>query len=93
MSDTPTDRQGVVLAFVADFLHREGCPPTLREIGEHLCIRSTNGVDDHVKALERKGYLDRRAPAPSARTRPSRSIRLTDKGREYLARDHKETAT
>ena len=27
------------------------------EIGEHFGIRSTNGVNDHLKALERKGYL------------------------------------
>lgn len=32
-------------------------PPTIREIGEHLGIRSTNGVPDHLKALKRKGYL------------------------------------
>jgi repressor LexA len=31
----------------------------LREIGEHMGIRSTNGVNDHLRALERKGYLRR----------------------------------
>ena len=31
----------------------------MREIGEHMSIRSTNGVNDHLKALERKGYLVR----------------------------------
>ena len=36
-----------------------GYPPTLREIGEHMGIRSTNGVNDHLRALERKGYLTR----------------------------------
>ena len=30
-----------------------------REIGEDLQIKSTNGVNDHLKALERKGYLMR----------------------------------
>lgn len=57
----------------------------MREIGEYLSIRSTNGVNDHVRALERKGYLARRDPVPPATTRPSRAIRITDKGREYLA--------
>jgi repressor LexA len=40
-------------------LDANGYPPTLREIGEHMGIRSTNGVNDHLKALERKGYLVR----------------------------------
>jgi repressor LexA len=31
----------------------------MREIGEHMGIRSTNGVNDHLKALERKGHLVR----------------------------------
>jgi repressor LexA len=31
----------------------------LREIGEHMSIRSTNGVNDHLRALEKKGYLER----------------------------------
>jgi len=38
---------------------RRGYPPTLREIGAHMGIRSTNGVNDHLRALERKGYLTR----------------------------------
>lgn len=74
----PTDRQAAVLAFVARHHHEQGCPPTLREIGEHLCIRSTNGVNDHVRALERKGYL-------VTRERYARSIKLTDKAVAYLA--------
>jgi len=31
----------------------------LREIGARMGIRSTNGVNDHLRALERKGYLTR----------------------------------
>lgn len=34
-------------------------PPTMREIGKVMCIRSTNGVADHLRALERKGYIRR----------------------------------
>ena len=56
-----TDRQKAVLAFIIDHIGREGYPPTIREIGDHLGIKSTNGVNDHLKALERKGYLERQA--------------------------------
>src|SRR4051794_11422176 len=54
-----TDRQKAVLDFISRCISRRGYPPTLREIGEHMGIRSTNGVNDHLKALEKKGYLER----------------------------------
>jgi repressor LexA len=54
-----TDRQRAVLAFISASIEERGYPPTLREIGEHMGIRSTNGVNDHLKALEKKGYLER----------------------------------
>src|ERR1700748_693695 len=54
-----TDRQRAVLEFISDSIERRGYPPTLREIGEHMGIRSTNGVNNHLKALEKKGYLER----------------------------------
>ncbi len=60
MADTPelTDRQREVYEFIQDRIRAWGYPPTVREIGEHLGIKSTNGVADHLKALKRKGYLN-----------------------------------
>ena len=57
--DGLTDRQLQVLRFIANEIEERGYPPTIREIGEALDIRSTNGVNDHLKALERKGFLSR----------------------------------
>jgi repressor LexA len=54
-----TARQEQVLAFIRESIVDRGYPPTLREIGAHMGIRSTNGVNDHLRALERKGYLSR----------------------------------
>ena len=54
-----TDRQQQALDFIGRYISMRGFPPTLREIGEHMGIRSTNGVNDHLKALEKKGYLER----------------------------------
>jgi repressor LexA len=54
-----TDRQRAVLQVIVSNINHRGYPPTLREIGEELSIRSTNGVNDHLKALERKGFLTR----------------------------------
>src|SRR5262249_26113771 len=57
--DELTDRQKQVLSFISESIRHRGYPPTLREIGEKMGIRSTNGVNDHLKALEKKGYLAR----------------------------------
>ena len=54
-----TARQQMVLDFIRQSIHDRGYPPTLREIGARMGIRSTNGVNDHLRALERKGYLTR----------------------------------
>ena len=54
-----TNRQREVLAHIRAALERTGRPPTLRELGARLGIRSTNGVRDHLEALVAKGYLAR----------------------------------
>src|SRR3954454_3168283 len=54
-----TDRQREILDFITQAIRDRGSPPTLREIGLHFGIRSTNGVNDHLRALEKKGYLQR----------------------------------
>ncbi|MEI9954592.1 MAG: transcriptional repressor LexA [Pseudomonadota bacterium] len=54
-----TARQEQTLDFIRKSIEERGYPPTLREIGEYMGIRSTNGVNDHLRALERKGYLRR----------------------------------
>lgn len=54
-----TKRQAQTLDYIRQSIEDRGYPPTLREIGEVMGIRSTNGVNDHLRALERKGYLRR----------------------------------
>ncbi|MFT3707538.1 MAG: transcriptional repressor LexA [Archangium sp.] len=72
--DEITDRQKEILTFIQRTTEERGFPPTIREIGEEMDIRSTNGVNDHLKALERKGYLTRgeqqsRSLVPTKRAR------------------------
>ena len=64
-----TDRQNLILQFIRHSIRERGYPPTLREIGAQMGIRSTNGVSDHLRALERKGYL-RREDMKSRALRP-----------------------
>ncbi|MCA9544681.1 MAG: transcriptional repressor LexA [Myxococcales bacterium] len=54
-----TKRQQEILDFITRSIQDNGYPPTIREIGRQMGIKSTNGVNDHLKALERKGFLDR----------------------------------
>ncbi len=90
-----TTRQKEILDFITGSIDQRGYPPTIREIGKHMGIRSTNGVNDHLKALERKGVLTRddlksRAMRPvghpSLETdKPAK--RLTDNTLQFPARE------
>jgi repressor LexA len=76
-----TRRQELVLAFISESIEQRGYPPTMREIGERMGIRSTNGVNDHLKALERKGYIHRedlksRTLRPTAATQRTVAVPL-----------------
>ncbi|MGQ9647039.1 MAG: transcriptional repressor LexA [Thermodesulfobacteriota bacterium] len=53
-----TDRQREIFDFVKRFIKERGFPPSVREIGEHFNIYP-RAVFDHLKALEKKGYLRR----------------------------------
>jgi repressor LexA len=72
-----TSKQVQVLEFIQHSLRERGYPPTLREIGTQMGIKSTNGVNDHLKALETKGYLTRD-------DMKSRSLRLTTRALHLL---------
>ncbi len=51
-----TKRQQEVLAFIKRFIGEHKFPPTMREISENFGI-SVKGAYDHVKAIEKKGYI------------------------------------
>jgi repressor LexA len=54
-----THRQEEILEFVAQFIQREGHPPTLKEIGRHFGFTSDNAVRSHLRLIERKGFIKR----------------------------------
>ncbi len=54
-----TERQRKILEFIRSEKEKNGFPPTFREIGKKFGIKSTNGVNTTLKALEKKGYLNR----------------------------------
>ena len=83
--DPLTDRQRQVLQFISQSIRSRGYPPTLREIGQHMQIRSTNGVNDHLRALEKKGFLERHDLKSRALRVKSPDGTATDEG-EALSR-------
>jgi repressor LexA len=54
-----TSRQQQVLEGIHQIINEKGYPPTVREIGERLGLRSSCTVQRHLEALERKGYIKR----------------------------------
>jgi repressor LexA len=70
-----TERQRAILDYLRGFVDEHGYPPTVREIGEAVGLRSPSTVHAHLAQLERAGLL-RRDP-----TKP-RAIELTDRRRE-----------
>src|SRR3982750_1083094 len=64
-----TEKQHEVLGFIRAFIAKHGLPPTVREIGDRFKV-TPRAAFDHLRALERKGMLLRRATAG----RTSRSL-------------------
>ena len=60
-----TARQREVLEFMRIFGERHGVPPTVREIGERFHF-TARAAFDHLRALERKGMLERRVTGKRA---------------------------
>lgn len=77
ISDPPTERQVAILAYIARCTWTRGWAPSLREIGNEFGIHSTNGVNDHLRSLVRRGLLERQELI-------ARAMRVTSVGLELL---------
>lgn len=67
-----TARQREVFDVIAKFIREHGLPPSQRDIAAAIGVSSTNGVNDFLTALERKGWIER---VPKI----SRGIRITER--------------
>lgn len=82
--DNPiTVRQRQVLRFISAWCEAHGWPPSHREICEGMQIASTNGVLEHLKALVRKGCIEREIAT-------ARAIRITETGRREIEAEDEE---
>ena len=74
---SPTPRQLDVLRAIDTGRRTNGHPPTIRELGDQLGIRSTNAVADHLRALAKKGLATWSATK-------GRTLAVTASGRAWL---------
>ena len=61
-----TDRQRRTLDFIRAAIAEDGYPPSIREIGDAVGLKSTDTVHHHLRTLERKGRIRRPADKPRA---------------------------
>lgn len=54
-----TDRQREILRYLCRFFTEKHRAPTLRELMAHVGLASTNSANDHIRALEKKGFVMR----------------------------------
>ena len=54
-----TERQRQVQRIIHEIYQETGRPPTVREIGQRLGLKSSCTVQRHLDALEKKGYIKR----------------------------------
>jgi repressor LexA len=54
---TLSPRQQQILRLISQFMTRHGLPPTRADLARALRLRNRQGIDQHLRAIERKGYL------------------------------------
>lgn len=65
-----TARQDEILSFLIDTVRERGYAPSIREISAHFNLNSTQGVQRHLEALEKKGFIRRDSKARAIRITP-----------------------
>jgi repressor LexA len=71
-----TERQRAILDYLREFVDEQGYPPTVREIGEAVGLRSPSTVHAHLAQLERAGLLRRDPTKPRAIELADRTVRV-----------------
>ena len=54
---TLTEKQQRILDFVRLYLKTNGMPPTRKEIAARFRFDSLNSAQQHLRAIEKKGYI------------------------------------
>ena len=65
-SQGPNERQKKILQFLKDFLREKGYPPSVREIGKAVGLKSSSTVHGYLSKLEEYGFIRRDPTKPRA---------------------------
>lgn len=60
------ERQQEIFQYIKDFLLKKGYPPSVREIGKAVGLRSSATVHGYLEKLEAKGMIRRDPSMPRA---------------------------
>ncbi len=63
---TLSERQQQILNYIKEKIRLSGYPPSVREIGQAVGLRSSSTVHNHLLQLEEKGYLRKDPSKPRA---------------------------
>ena len=69
---------GMLLRFIDEHIKEHGYAPVYKEMAEAMNVASTSTIAYHMNFLLARGYI-------TQLPRRSRTVQLTDKGREALA--------
>lgn len=61
-----SSKQQEIIEFIKSEINRKGYPPSVREIGKAVGLKSTSTVHGHLSRLEKKGYIRRDPTKPRA---------------------------
>lgn len=61
-----TNRQEQIYNYIISYTEEHLYPPSVREIGDRVGLYSTSSVYEHLKTLERKGYIEVKENSPRA---------------------------
>jgi len=82
-----TPKQKQVLEWIEQHLEKQGTMPSRREIAEGLGLSSPATIQQHIEALEKKGFLKRNQP------NESRALQWTAKSKKFLSASAKNLST
>ncbi len=68
MADVLTPMRRQILEFIITCQRERNFPPTIREIGEHVGLKSPATVANHIEVLKRAGYIEKNPQQPRTLT-------------------------
>ncbi len=86
------DRQNSILEFMREQIDANGYPPTVREICEHLNIKSTSTVHGDIKVLQEKGLV-KKGSAKSRAVLPMTQNKNTASKEATSSTQHKQESS